>query len=151
MRISRALPQCKGKPSLFVVTGERDAVFYLAQDGTLEKVDHFVSTGPHYTDREGTYFAATAGGKAVRTGSVKEVEHRKKRREFLGELREHLARFSQKFISNVYLFAPATVSSPVQRVLARTLHKKVTCVIQGNYVAHHPFAVLKKVRSSDGR
>lgn len=141
MRISKTLPQFNKEPSLFVVTGKQDAVFYKAYDGTIEPIGEFRIPKPKYSDREGHYRT---------TGDVVSSGGRERRddfiiRDFLTELKTHLKGMHAADYSKMYVFAPSKVKNFIIDAVPPPLRKKTAAVIEGNFYKSTPADIIQKV------
>lgn len=140
MKIKRELPQYEGESVLFVATGTRDGIIYLAGDGEVRKLKSFRVAKPKYSDKEGF----TKNRRTGVSGSARELDREDMQRDFLKEAVRQIRQASgSKKITDVILFAPPELKADLPSALPSGLKNKVVAVIPGNYHEHHPFELIR--------
>jgi len=145
MLIPANLPAFSGEKALLIVTGQQDAIFYLAQNGILKSIDSFLIEAPKYSDREG-HFKTRAGGKILHFRAV--FEKRKERiiADFIKEFQKRFSAISKKFrFDKLYIYSPSHMHTYIRKALPKAFQKKITMEIEGNHFKTHPLTLLKKI------
>lgn len=147
MKISQTLPQFVKEIALFIVTGSKEADFYVAQDGEINKVDSFLIEKPEYSDRE-DFGRGGGSGRVFETGA--KIEHMKKNmeKEFLAALKQKVQVLTNAHtFTQVYLFAAHTVLKEAEAELPTAIKSKIKRTFPGNYHKEHVFKLLEKINT----
>ena len=128
---------------LMIVAGKQDAVFYSIGDGFITRLRGFRIERPRYSDNEGR-FDMRAGGKLLRTGSVRERHDEAILTDFIHELKLHIHGMHGHY-DGLYIFAPAQTKRRIPEALPDQLKRKIRCVVQGNYYHTNPRLLLTKL------
>lgn len=134
-----------GETVLLVATGNQDAKFYLAHNGTIKTVDSFLIAKPRYSDREG-YFKSTVQGKTIRSGAASEDHKERSRSVFTQEFRKRFITIAKKHQpEKLYIFSPDHVRTHIKKSLPKAWHSKVTMEITGNHFKTHPTKLVRAI------
>lgn len=146
MKIQKQLPQFTDAPSLLIVLGGRDGVFYFAHDGKIEKVGSCSVQVPKYTDNEGFFRTRGRGGMAV-SGSVREFDKEDLQKKFAKECVSALKAIQKDHdFDDVYLYVPARTKNLVRESLPVRVQKKIVKTKTGNHHEKHPFELLEMLQ-----
>ena len=147
MKITKTLPQFAKETALLIVTGTEEADFYLARDGSLDKVAAFKVAKSHYSDREDF---GRQGSVVFESGDKFSQRKKMFRRDFLQGVKDNLKHIASGHadISVVYLLTPAEVKKDLTAALPTKFKSKVKKVISGNFHKEHPFVWLEKIRQT---
>lgn len=149
-RITNRLPQFFGERDLFVVGGEQEAAFFLAENGTIRKIAEIEIRRMRYGDRAGFFMqrgTQRSHGAAIRSGAA--VDHAQKEKialEFRRQFRARAAAIARSgAIDHVYVFAPAYRMTIAKALLPKPLRDRILFSAVGNFCGRHPFRLLEKV------
>ena len=152
MKISNNLPQFENETVLIVVSGKQDAIFYLAKNGELFKVESFKVDRPKYDDVQGHFETSAKTGKhgqTMRAGSPFDPTHMEEKAvtQYLQKLQEELEGVQQHHnITQLFIFAPSYVKHEVEKRMPYALQDKKQLMIEGNYYEEHPFELLERIQ-----
>jgi hypothetical protein len=145
MKISQNLPQFKNKKTLFIVSGEQEAIFYILENGEISTREQFRILKPQERKQKEGAFLRRGRGMVFGSGAVFEPQKRKKRGEFLKQLEESIRDiFIKEKISEFYVFCPAQTKGYVREILPSDTANKLKRIIKGNYITSHPFELIEK-------
>jgi len=146
MKIKQELPQFEDKKALLIVSGKKEAKFYLANAGEVKKIDQLLPEEFKYSDNEG-YFETRAMGKVVGSGSVRERMKNYLIQQFSDKLADKtLSLDKENKFDEIYLFSPDYMKNWVRENLSPQLIKKIVLQSEGNYVQNPPFDLLEKIK-----
>lgn len=141
MKIKQGLSNFAEQSVLFIATGTKEGVLYLAGDGEIEKLKTFRVAKPKFSDREGF---SRHGGKNGVTGSSKEIDRHKMDLDFVKETVKQIKLvIGGKGVTDVIILTPAELKNELPKALPASLKSKVLAVIVGNYHEEHPFELIK--------
>lgn len=146
MKIQKQLPQFERTPTLLLVLGAKEGVFYLAADGSIARVGKCKVETPHYSDNEGFYKSRSPG--AVTSGSVREIRKDLLEQQFADACGKQLRKMDKSVrFNDIILFVPARLKNRVREAMPVRMDKKIRKVITGNHHDDHPFELLELLRS----
>jgi hypothetical protein len=144
MKIPSTLLQFKDKSGLIVVTGTEELNFYIAKDGTINNVFHFVLEKIKFSDREDT---GRRGKTAFETDNKIEKIKKEMRQTFLKNFKEEIKKMlTAQNVDLVYIFAPDSVLKELGKELPTILKKKLVKSYVGNFCRETPLNILKKIK-----
>lgn len=141
--IPKNLPQFSDSPSLFISSGEYEAHFYLAHQGTLEEVESF-KMPPREEARGKQAFIGASQTKAL--GAVTHhgayVEELKRKFQARVDYTIHNLLDEYQF-QNIYLFSPEYVAKRIIKGLEPNEEEKIKMKFFGEFIKLHPLKLLK--------
>ncbi|MCR4284353.1 MAG: hypothetical protein NUV64_03540 [Parcubacteria group bacterium] len=150
MKITKKLHQFTGEKALIIVTGAMEALFHIASDGEINKIDSFKLDKIHFSDNEGFFGRAGNGGKVASSGSVKEPLKKEYLQEFLKEMKAYIKNIQSKYeITSIYLFTPDYLYKMVEESMPKNLQSKIKFIAKGNYYHERPFELIDKIKPAD--
>jgi hypothetical protein len=145
MKISKKLPQFEGFPVLFVVSGEYEALFYVAQDGNIDLI-RSIKKSPREDAHEKQAFV---GKKSGMFGPVAVSHHGA----YIEDLKLKFARNVHSVIHDIiatyklkeiYLFAPRYASQRIMKGLSVPEKEKIRMRFFGEYTKNDPAFIIEK-------
>lgn len=145
VKISKNLPQFRGEKVLLVVTGQQEADFFRAGDGSIEKIAGFMIEKPHYSDRGG-HFKRRGHGATLASGSVYENQKEKVLQDFRREFKKTLKNVLIIIPDHIYVYTPPYLVAEISAMFPKRIAGTIKKVIRGNFYGRHPFEFLEKIR-----
>jgi hypothetical protein len=143
MKISKKSPQFEGKTGLIIVCSGKEADFYLANDGEIQKAASFKMEKIKFSDREDF---AGRGSMVFESGAKFEALRIADRQNFIkGFSAEAKKLAAAQKIDSVYLFAPGLTIKDIQKSLPALWQKKLHLAIEGNFQKAKLDDILKKI------
>jgi hypothetical protein len=145
MKVSKELPQFKEKKALFIVSGEKEARFFIVYNGEIKEVDS-IKIIPQYPDKEG-HFERRGRGQFFGSGHVYEAKKEELRKEFSKKIEKAVKKISIKEKPDeIYLFSSEHMTNIIKRSLHPSIKKILKESFKGNYNDQHPFKLLEKIK-----
>lgn len=153
MRIKEELPQFQDQRTLIVVSGRREAILYLVNNGEIWKKEKIEVEDPEYSDKEGFFKSSSRTGGTMKAGSVyKEKITYNLTREYLDKLEEKIKNFLYKEkIKNVFLFCPDYMKKEILKKTPKEFKDIIHFTKMGNYINSHPFELLEGIQEDQER
>lgn len=145
MKISEKLPQFEKERTLLIVSGNEGAILYVAHKGEIEEASSFRVEPVRYSDKEGMTMRSGHGKVFARGSSLQEPKE-KIRKEFFLELEARLSAMLDKGIESCVLLAPRHTAPDIASHLPQFFKERLTKTLEGNFVSHHPFNILEKLK-----
>lgn len=147
MQISSKLPQFNNERALIIVAGIYDAIFYLINQGEINRISEFTFDKVKYENEKDTYLK-TGGTVSVRGGISYENDYQKiAGQEFVKNFKETIDKFfKDEEIDSVYVFAPDKNINRIPELLSENLKAKIKLKKEGNYLKKHPFEIIEIVK-----
>lgn len=147
MKIAQQFPQFKKERALMILTGTQEAEFYLAGDGSMEKVEMFRIPRIKYSDKEGLSVrtgktGVTGGG----SGSVKEQYQQEFTAKFKGTAKDVITRVMP---TQIMIVSP--IIGEVEQLLPATAKKLVVMQLKKNLCERHMEEILEHVKKALGK
>jgi len=143
MKISNKYPQFEKTVAWLLVCGTQEANFFMATNGEINNVAHFIVEKTKFSDREDMgrhgYLSFENGAKFEAVRRAERIDFLKM---FMQEIKDILAEQSP---DEVYLFAPETIIEELHQSMPAILRKKVRGTYAGNFLKKKPFDVLAKI------
>ena len=147
MKIPKDLSQFKDTPTLFLVSGEFEAKFYVAGNGEISETGSFV-LNPREEAKEKQAFVGKKGGMqsfSAVSHHGRYIEDLKER--FLRKLRDSVDEISNREkIKSIYIFAPGHAESRINEKLSKEARDKVTHTHEGQYLRESPLHLLEMMK-----
>ncbi|MDQ1283967.1 MAG: hypothetical protein QG620_315 [Patescibacteria group bacterium] len=146
MEIGYPLVQFRNEKALFIVSSAREAEFYLAENGRIEKRDGFKIPKPRYLDREG-FFMKSGHGRVFGSGEVYRDLKLYVENKFLKKLQKKVGDFlKEKKVEAIYLFAPDYMAGMVLKYLPNKSCDLLKMCVYGNFIRRHPLELVEKIQ-----
>ncbi|KKR21325.1 MAG: hypothetical protein UT48_C0010G0073 [Parcubacteria group bacterium GW2011_GWE2_39_37] len=149
MQIEKNLPQFNEEKALLIVTGERSAKLYSANQGFIEELALFHIVNPVYSDREGS-FGKSMGQTRIVSGAAYEMKQNLKldlHTKFLHKLKQDIDDVQKKNKFNViFLFSPDFIAKDIYKNMTREVSDLIRLKVKGNFVEEHPFKLLQRIK-----
>jgi hypothetical protein len=139
MKIPKNLPQFEKNSGAIIVAGNLNADFYLAKDGEINKVSGFVVEKSKFSDREQ---AGKYGSVFFQSGDKAAAMKNFLQKESFIAFKSNLKNVSSAKV--VYLFAPGTIMSELQKLLPKKWEKTLK-TYNGNFAKLSLVNLLKKI------
>ena len=144
MKISHKLPQFENSPALFITSGEYEAEFYLALDGTLERKVK-IKMPPREEAKEKQAFVGVKSGRfglaaVSHRGAYIEDLKRKFQKKVHGVIHDLLAQYKMK---EIYLFSPRYSAKRIMDGLDKSERKKVRMEFFDEYIKVSPLKMIE--------
>ena len=147
MKIPKALPQFKDYPTLFLVSGEFEAKFYVAKNGEISENDSF-ALNPREEAKEKQAFVGKKGGMQ----SFSAVSHHGR---YIEDLKERFAKklrdmtedvSNKESIREIHVFAPGYVESRISKKISKGSMAMVKSTHDGQYLRENPLQLLEMMK-----
>ncbi len=147
MKIPHSLPQFENTRALFVVTGEFEGKFYIAEKGELKEAEHLI-LNPREEAKEKQAFVGKKGGMQ----SLSSVSHhgayildlKNKFYREISKLTENI--ISKKKIDDLYIFIPEYAKNKIIERFPIIALEKNKGVYTGEYTKHNPLELLEMIQ-----
>ncbi|EKE19443.1 MAG: hypothetical protein ACD_9C00016G0002 [uncultured bacterium] len=148
MIISKNLPQFETSPSLFIVSGDYEALFYFAFKGNI-LLKEKIRMAPREEAKEKQAFVGHKSGMR----SLSAVSHEGK---YDNDLKLKFAQkviqttnelINQYEIKDLYIFSPKYVSNRLLKGLNKSDKEKVLLRFWGEYTKESPFDLIRMIKS----
>lgn len=137
MKIPRRLPQFNDNPTMFMVASDHGAVFYLAFQGEIKKVDSFKVAKPQYSDREDF---ARRGSIIFESGALFEKEKKLILAGFETELKQRLPTLLERYrCKQIWIFSPPQLLKKIISHISPTPRRQVVKKISPNVTSEEIF------------
>lgn len=147
MKIAQQFPQFKKERALLIVTGTQEAEFYLAGDGSVEKIETFRIPRIRYSDKEGL---AVRTGKTGVTGggshSTKEQYRQAFAAKFKASAKDVIARTTP---THIMIVSP--IIADIEQLLPTTAKKLVRVRLRKNLCERHAEEILGRIQKELGK
>jgi hypothetical protein len=148
MKISEKLPQFADVPTLFVVAGDYEALFYKAFQGEVE-LTHTIKHIPREEilgkdDGFLTRSASMPGVGAVSAKGTRELSIRKKFYHEVAKFIEEAARYGN--VGVIHFFAPHQVTKQVNQLLDAPTKKILKEELEGNFTKESPTDIIRRMK-----
>lgn len=144
MKIAQQFPQFKKERALVILTGTQEAEFYLAGDGSMDKIEMFRIPRIKYSDKEGL---AVRTGKTGVTGggsrSVKEQYQQDFAAKFKATVKDIIGRIKP---TQITIISP--IMGEVEQMLPVALKKVVNMRLKKNLCERHPEEILEHIKKA---
>jgi len=140
------LIQFRNEQALFIVSLVREAEFYLAENGRIEKKDGFEIPKPEYLEREG-FFMKSGHGKIFGSGEAYRDFKVYLEKKFLKKLQVKVGDFLKgRKIEAIYLFAPDYMAGMVLRHMPKKACDMIKMCVYGNFIKRHPLELVERIQ-----
>lgn len=144
MKIPHKLPQFENSPALFITSGEYEAEFYLALDGTLELKEK-IKMPPREEAKEKQAFVGVKSGRfglaaVSHRGAYVEDLKRKFQRKIHGVIHDMLADYKME---EIYLFSPRYAAKRIMDGLDKSEREKVRMKFFDEYIKVNPLKMVE--------
>jgi len=150
MKIPHIFPQFENDKALFVVTGEFEAKFYVAENGEIFETKSF-SLDPREEAKEKQAFVGKKGGmqslSAVSHHGAYILELKNKFYKKVGKVVENIV--SEKKINGLYIFIPEYAKNKIVEKFPLIALEKNKGVYTGEYTKHNPLELLEMIKKND--
>lgn len=147
MKIPKDLLQFENTPTLFMVSGEFEVKFYIADNGEISESKSF-ALNPREEAKEKQGFVGKKGGMQ----SFSAVSHHGRyiedlKGKFLRKLRDSVDEISNKEkIKFMHIFAPGYAESRISEILSKEARDKVASMHEGQYLRESPLHLLRMMQ-----
>lgn len=142
MKIAQQFPQFKKERALVILTGTQEAEFYLAGDGSMEKIETFRIPRIRYSGNEGL---SVRTGKTGVTGggskSTKEQYQQEFTAKFKTSAKDVIAR-----VTPTQLLVVSPVVAEVEALLPAPAKKLIKVRLRKNLCERHPEEILEHIK-----
>ena len=147
MKIPKSLSQFKDTPTLFLVSGEFEAKFYVATDGEISDKDFF-ALDPREEAKEKQAFVGKKGGMQ----SLSAVSHHGR---YIEDLKEKvLKKISavvddisyKENVRNIHIFAPAQTENRISGKLSKEAKDRIKDIHTGHYLKETPLFFIEMLK-----
>jgi hypothetical protein len=142
MKIAQQFPQFKKERALLILTGTQEAEFYLAGDGSMEKVEMFRIPRIRYSGNEGL---SVRTGKTGVTGGGSKSNKEQYQQEFTAKFKA-MAKDVVTRVMPTRIMIISPVVAEVEGLMATTAKKLVTMRLRKNLCERHPEEILEHVQ-----
>lgn len=147
MKIAQQFPQFKKERALVILTGTQEAEFYLAGDGSMDKIEMFRIPRIKYSDKEGL---SVRTGKTGVTGggsrSVKEQYQQDFTAKFKATAKDVITRIKP---TQIVIVSP--IMGEIEQMLPVASKKAVNMRLKKNLCERHPEEILEHIKKASSK
>ena len=148
MQIPNQFPQFKDKKVLLAVFGNQSGIFYVAQNGILDKIKEIEVENPKYSEKEG-FFASGPGGTTV-VGSLKEIPKQEIQHSFMRQASQFINDFNKKeIIDEIYLYCAPEIIKEFKEELPNEIQNIIKKETRGTYLRSTPIELLELISTNN--
>ncbi len=142
MKIAQQFPQFKKERALLILTGTQEAEFYLAGDGSMEKIETFRIPRIRYSGNEGL---SVRTGKTGVTGGGSKSTKEQYQQEFTAKFRSSAKDVVARMMpTQLYVVSP--VVAEVEALLPAQAKKLIKVRLRKNLCERHPEEILEHIQ-----
>lgn len=144
MKIAQQFSQFKKERALIILTGTQEAEFYLAGEGSMEKVEMFRIPRIRYTGNEGL---SVRTGKTGVTGGGSKSTKEQYQQQFDAKFKT-MAKNVIGRVAPTQILIISPVIAEVEGLLPTTVKKLVTVRLRKNLCERHPEEILEHIQKA---
>lgn len=142
MKIAQQFPQFKKERVVLIVTGTQEAEFYLAGDGSMEKVEMFRIPRIRYSGNEGL---AVRTGKTGVTGGGSKSTKEQYQKEFAAKFKATAKDVITRTVpTQIAIISP--IMGEVEQMMPPAARKAVVMRLKKNLCERHPEEILEHIK-----
>lgn len=144
MKIAQQFPQFKKERALLILTGTQDAEFYLASEGSMERIEMFRIPRMKFSDREG--LSVRPGKMGVTGGSSLSMKERY-RQEFAAKFKTAAKDVVARVMpTQIAIISP--IVGEIEELLPAISKKAVNMRLRKNLCERHPEEILGHIKKA---
>ncbi|MDP3953918.1 MAG: host attachment protein [bacterium] len=144
MQIPQQLPQFEDEKTLLIVSGNQSGLFYIAQNGMIEKINEMSIETPKYSDKEGFSSNRSTNMGVISSGSSTETDKHVVWNKFIKEASEYISELHKKSeFEKIWLYCAPEIINDFRKGLPGPVASLVEKEFRGTYLKLSPVELLE--------